>query len=162
MKLFIFCSVALLLLEACPHEPEPSAFEIKFNAVVRQGGRNACVDYAYVHGIGISDSIPMVENWQRGLYYLQDSFLFKLPLNSNADSAYFIFRRANLIQDTVGVSYIRKFYAEQSRELYRYIPVETRLCYLSSRFLKDSCSVQSYSSLYEYEEKIGVSLVLKP
>jgi len=162
MKKIILCLLVLLILEACPHEPVSPAFEIKFNTVIKQNGQNVCLDYAYVHGMGIKDSLSIVKNWQSGLNNLQDSFLFKLPLNSNADSAYFIFRRDNLIQDTVGISYIRKFYVEQSQELYRYIPVETKLCYLSSRFWKDSCSVSSYSYLYEYQEKIGLYLVLKP
>lgn len=159
--------MALLILEACPHEPAFPEFEIKFNTVIRQGNRNMCPDYVNVHGQGIVDSIGMISNWSGNnqyisKYYIPDSFLFALPLNSNADSAYFIFGRNNNLQDTVGVAYTRKFYAEQSHELYRYIPVAPRLCYLSSRFLKDSCSVKSYSYSYEYDEKIGLYLVLKP
>lgn len=148
----------VLLLSACPPEDIIPDFKIIFRTHANRTGQNAGREYLYVHGLGMTDTLRMKSDPK--YYGYRDTFYYLLPLNSNADSTYFVFHWSGGA-DTLGLSYRRKFYVRYNRHgygFYRYDPENLRISYLSARFNKDSCEV-AYND-WAYENRLN--LVLKP
>lgn len=137
-------------------------FEKEINTVIYRKGINFSQNYTEVHGMGKAEPVKLQRNDDAYMaaYLAGDSFYYALPLNSHADSAFFILVRAGNIRDTVGVRYKRRFYVEDGK--YTYWPDSLAILYLSGAFLPDSCSLRQYQFSDWYENAVSLRLTLKP
>lgn len=171
--LFNFLFLTVMLYACTSKDDEPirfrHPFQVKFNAVIRQGDKDVSKSYRHIYGVGQPDSLikliehPFLKQHYDTFYW--DSFYYPLPLNSNADTVVFCLVRNNNAVDSVGITYQRVFSAG-TWEGYRYKPESARIFYLSPAFLKDSCKLEEKRDYLYYYNGPGIStnlkLVLKP
>lgn len=146
MKQFIVFSIIICLL-CCKTEDSHFCYEYERSTLfldIQRGDSTIITEYLYAYGIGKTAKIFKSNSYDFIANY--SDTLFVLPLNFSSDTCKYSFVRKDLSEDTIAISYKRRFYA--SGNCYFCDFNDKQLNKVSNKIIKDSSTFKDNALYY--------------